>query len=589
MAGDPHTDLKAMLNAGKLEPYLRHIRFPYLRNLEPDLRIEFSHPITALVGPNGTNKTAILRAIQACEREVSLGRYWFASSLDLIDQPKRPRYIHGWRIPSTGVVEEAMKSRAPSDKDPDYWEPIQATMRDGMAQMPAGGILNEGRKRNGERSADRWNAIPKSTVYFDFRSSLSAFDRFFLHSEQRFSDGKLEPLLTSLRRRRTRVRQMSPHIRSAIDFGSKSVTFNRSERILEHVLTLSQDQIQAVSTILGRDYTSIRTLKHRFFGVSGFTVLMKSNGLEYSEAFAGSGEYAVVRFVVEVLAADAKSLLIIDEPEVSLHPGAQRRLMDFLSVECRRQAHQAVIATHSPSIVESLPPDAIKVLSVRPGTGSVTLLSQVNSAKTAFSVLGSNVNKTRIIVEDSLAAEVVKRALRLERELLDTCEVIVFPGGAEAIKSACVDWSIVDSTHLVMLDGDKHLGEPRPDGELGDDEVAGEVERISGVKHLPFRLNGSGGTSVGKVKAQRQYLLWWSGHVRFLPGTTPEDWLLDDKQAANSKVEWVSRTRESLGLQENEGDPPSDEILAEQKRTLARREAAKFVPVLQTMKDSQLL
>jgi ABC-type transport system involved in cytochrome c biogenesis ATPase subunit len=32
--------------------------------------------VTALVGPNGTNKTAILRALQGCPRNENMRRYW---------------------------------------------------------------------------------------------------------------------------------------------------------------------------------------------------------------------------------------------------------------------------------------------------------------------------------------------------------------------------------------------------------------------------------------------------------------------------------------------------------------------------------
>jgi hypothetical protein len=61
--------LKAMLAARKFDPYISHIRFPHYKNLAPDLKIDFDFPITALVGPNGTNKSSILRAIQGLARK----------------------------------------------------------------------------------------------------------------------------------------------------------------------------------------------------------------------------------------------------------------------------------------------------------------------------------------------------------------------------------------------------------------------------------------------------------------------------------------------------------------------------------------
>jgi predicted ATPase len=90
--------------------------------------------------------------------------------------------------------------------------------------------------------------------------------------------------------------------------------------------------------------------------------------MSYTEAFAGSGEFAVVRLVVALAGAQPGSLILLDEPEVSLHPGAQERLMSFLYVRVKKLKHQAVLATHSPGIIRWLPPEAIKVLVVD-GTG----------------------------------------------------------------------------------------------------------------------------------------------------------------------------------------------------------------------------
>ena len=52
--------------------------------------------------------------------------------------------------------------------------------------------------------------------------------------------------------------------------------------------------------------------------------------MQYTEAFAGSGESRIILMVDEVLNAEAKSLILLDEPEINLHPGAQIRLKRFL-------------------------------------------------------------------------------------------------------------------------------------------------------------------------------------------------------------------------------------------------------------------
>src|SRR3954465_10648053 len=106
MAADVHRALARMMSAGKFEPYIRYIRFPHYRNLREGVRIDFTHPITALVGPNGTNKTAILRALQGCPDYYNVGQYWFSTSLDTIDPTERHRFIYGYLAPSVNSVVE---------------------------------------------------------------------------------------------------------------------------------------------------------------------------------------------------------------------------------------------------------------------------------------------------------------------------------------------------------------------------------------------------------------------------------------------------------------------------------------------------
>ncbi|MBD8347819.1 AAA family ATPase [Dysgonomonas sp. HGC4] len=43
--------------------YIDYIRFPYYKNFIKDTKITFDFPLTVLVGPNGTGKSSILKAL----------------------------------------------------------------------------------------------------------------------------------------------------------------------------------------------------------------------------------------------------------------------------------------------------------------------------------------------------------------------------------------------------------------------------------------------------------------------------------------------------------------------------------------------
>lgn len=579
-----HSDLLKLLEAGQLEPYLRHIRFFGYKNLTDGLRVEFTHPITAIVGPNGTNKSSILRAVEGAQEGVSLGRYWFGTKLDIIGENK-PRVIHGWIAPSIGTVVEALKGRVGRTDDPDYWEPIRSLPTLGMDPMPEGeGQHNTKRGQyDGDRSKTRWNAIPKSVTYIDFRSELSAFDKYFYHAPHQ----DRSRLRGDLARRRNRVRKQSRHIAESIVSQRSSHVFQRSERILEPSRELSSDELNAIKYILDRPYTRIDLLHHRYYNVPGHTALMRTDTLNYSEAFAGSGEFAVIMLVVGVLGSQNHSLILLDEPETSLHPGAQHRLMKFLVDQCARKKLQVIFATHAPALVENLPAEAIKVLDLHPATGKVYLRSQATHHRAAFVRLGQSVAKQRVLVEDRLAQVIVQRAVKVDiGHEPHEFAVEVLGGGAQAMMSACVQLALSADQSFVLLDADMRPKELLP---ATSDIASSDIETVisknfhpsvwSSVKGLATSMSGTE-ESLGLM-----FIEWARSHIGYLPGSTnPESWLIDKMHMDGSSASgvdpkefWIATTQKLLGKER----VTSDEILTIQEQALATVPHANLAPITQ--------
>src|SRR6185436_2050686 len=74
-------------NFGKVFPgYITHIRFPRFKNMADGVRIEFSFPVTALVGVNGSGKTSVLNALYGAPARKSTGQYWFSTKVDPIEE-----------------------------------------------------------------------------------------------------------------------------------------------------------------------------------------------------------------------------------------------------------------------------------------------------------------------------------------------------------------------------------------------------------------------------------------------------------------------------------------------------------------------
>lgn len=225
---EPSDPLRKLLAAGRLETCIRHIRFPLLRNVAEGTIIQFTYPIAALVGSNGTNKTAILRALQDCPDYENLGNHWSSIDLDPISPESRFRSIHGYIARSQGRVVEAIKSRIawgtgparstrnatgstrPSQASPDYFAPSRPILGDGMERMPA---VGEGKELPPERVKTRWKAISKRAVYLDFRFELSAFDRYWFHVPY-------SSRVPNLKAKKALIRRRSAHLAGAVSNGA---------------------------------------------------------------------------------------------------------------------------------------------------------------------------------------------------------------------------------------------------------------------------------------------------------------------------------------------------------------------------------
>lgn len=574
-------------------PYIDEIRFPMYKSLDDDLIISLAWPITALIGPNGTNKSSILQAISAAPEGRSLAQFWFSTEVDDIDRGPRGkashRFIYKYRFDQSGVVAECRKYRGskpyrstdvPSElkgkRDPDYWEPTKRVERDGMKPLPANGFDDRLSKKR-----DRWNQIRKDVVYLDFRSELSAFDKYIHH--QSFSHWT--PDATQKRYKAVIKSKWIARV-----FRGEQLPQRQVDNLIEPARELDDDRINAISNILGKPIDKIVVVRHKFFGPDGYTVRLHLRGegaATYSEAHAGSGEYAVVRLVDEIRGADDRSLILLDEPEVSLHPGAQAKLMDFIARETLRRGHQVVVSTHSPALVSSLPPVAIKVFGYDVTRHRVVLVADSCSPTEAFAHLGHTTAGTqpRLIVEDELSAEIVRAALRRHSPgKLDALKIVPFPGGADGLVQKVLSSFAIGGFEkaAVLLDGDQSPSTRNLERDIvaESNALGNDTAGLSKLWQEQFHAttpslfsDSDHGRDPAVLRACAQ---WANEHLGFLPGTCPEQALaaaIDEDNPNSTRAQWkkywVDRTRDALHLTPSEA-VNAGQILALQQIELSR-------------------
>jgi predicted ATPase len=112
-----------------------------------------------------------------------------------------------------------------------------------------------------------------------------------------------------------------------------------------------------LSYILGREYQDARFATPDSNEKRSVGLLRRDFG-EISQFHQGAGEDTALDLMRSLQEVPQNSLIIIDEVEASLHPKAQRRLTNFLIELSREKRAQIIVSTHSPYVLEELPPQA---------------------------------------------------------------------------------------------------------------------------------------------------------------------------------------------------------------------------------------
>lgn len=522
-------NINAALSSNQFPNYIDYIRFPFFKNLEGNARITFEFPLTVLTGVNGSGKSSALHALYGAPDGYSTGEFWFSTEVDPISSESTSCYIYGYKN-ALGVILEVLKTRVGTAKGSDYWEPSRPLKKYGMIRFAGG-------KRN--------KPIKKNVIYLDFRSELSAFDKYFYFAN--FVNTK------TLKSKQDVLRKYSKHVKEAIANNKIVTVFKRKNKL---PISLSAGELKTIAAILGKSYSDCKVLEHDFYGNEGSTVYFNTRSLNYSEAFAGRGEFAVVKLVNEITNAPNGSLILLDEPEVSLHPRAQEELKIFLMQSALSKKLQIVISTHSSKLIEFLPDNAIKLF-YENSNFKFEIKNKCNYIE-AFLNIGMELSpkdKNILIVEDLTAKLILEEVLKeLGPEFEILFSVRFFSGGAEEIYKKAATYSEEGEKHKYMLlDGDKTKLKFDPNNftvEEAEDFtfLKNKIKEVTNIEFekIGFRIDGnskSGGGNIDQKKeAIKIFLKYLFSNMNYFPGSVPEELIWDETftienlKASNSNV-----------------------------------------------------
>lgn len=515
-------EINRMKARSAFKNYIDYIQFPYFRNLEKNTRISFEFPLTVFVGQNGSGKSSTLHALFGAPKKNTPYDFWFSTAVDPIQEVSaggdRHCFFYVYKD-NRGRELEVLKLRILKRDNPDYWETSRPVVGYGMQKLPGG-------KRN--------QPIEKDVVYIDFRSELSAFDKYFYFKSPRKSK--------TIKTKQDLLRRESVFLKKIIDGKEQIVTRYREQKNKKlHVLTAGE--LKDISYILGKKYVSGKYIYHKLFEEWGYSVIFETSSYVYSEAFAGSGEMAVVKLVLDVLNAKQYSLVLLDEPEVSLHPGAQKRLKHFLLEQTRKKQLQVVISTHSPSIIEDLPSNAIKVFSQLP-SGKFNVRNGITPDEAFYHLEQTNPARKTIIIEDFLSKEIIDGVLKeLGSATASLFQVNFYSGGASIIKNHFINvYSHANELNkFIIFDGDQKKVEAHfnPDqiiqAEQTNERFRQEIQTQTEID-IPFYPDGNpdaGARADQEKELRKNYLKFYLRNVFYLPLTIPEEIIWNQELAEN--------------------------------------------------------
>ena len=217
-------------------------------------------------------------------------------------------------------------------------------------------------------------------------------------------------------------------------------------------VALDEAVVERMGRIMGRSYEGVRLAITNIDKKRKVPVIA---GCEYSYSgfHGGAGEVSNAELLsVPIL---KYSMFLIDEVETSLHPRTQRRLIRDLAEVCREQECQIVLTTHSPYVLDELPPEAR--IFVMDGNAGKTAIPAISTEFAMTQMDDEPHPECEVYVEDESAKILLQEILASrDRSLVRRLKMITF-GGANVGRALgqMVEQGRFPRKSIVFLDGDQ--------------------------------------------------------------------------------------------------------------------------------------
>ena len=173
---------------------------------------------------------------------------------------------------------------------------------------------------------------------------------------------------------------------------------------------LTAETRQKIGRILGTSYAESKNHRVDAAGRKRDLLSVGRDGANYSEINMGFGEGRICRLISALESLPNKSLILLEEPEISLHPSAQHELGRYLVELCIAKRHQVFLTTHSEYLMQAFP-ERSRVYLHKSATG-IAVLPGISVGQATSLLSGQFKTAIHILVEDDVAEHIVTELLR---------------------------------------------------------------------------------------------------------------------------------------------------------------------------------
>ena len=247
--------------------------------------------------------------------------------------------------------------------------------------------------------------------------------------------------------------------------------------------------------IVGKDYEKVETHTFQFRKKEDKINSVQYNQINYSETHMGYGE-ARSQYLIRVIESlPNQSLILIEEPEISLHPSAQYQLGCYLVDVTLRKGHQIFLTTHSEPLLSAFPSQSRQYL--EKNCNEIICINGLPSSQ-AYSLMSDGHSQALVIfVEDEKTKSVAKAILaeiirRVDPNFLST--VGIYPAGdCNTVKNAVKVLKDTNIKVAAVLDADQ---QPTPKdnifvlpGTLAPEKELFSNQKIKAFIQEEYKLN----------------------------------------------------------------------------------------------------